>query len=299
MTTNCVVAWLQENDLAEAEAGSPLPDGANDRVLDRAQKGFSYAKVGEFSAGHPGAVLPELAADPAAQTSSPGWTNPVMAHAAAWRELWTMVDRGFFYTASTGMHLVEEAGLQTLLASVLVGCPRLLGGGVRLLREAPLRGSQRNGPIEFAFRTTEGAVTAVIEAKTTRRLTTEYARSVEQLYAEMFAAWEHNASIGKDGLPVTGVLVAAGGGVTFTFSASAFPESQNGPAITIECSKYMYVFQDSMPGFHMDIWLNGILAAALPECRDWDADTWAARKAACTLEEDEWRRQFGSSIFSP
>jgi hypothetical protein len=210
-----------------------------------------------------------------------------------------MVDRGFFYTASTGMHLVAEAGLQTLLASVLAGCPRLLGNGVRLLSrgslpEEPLWG--RNDPIGFTFRTTEGAVSAVIVAKTTMRFITEYLRSVEQLYAEMFAAWEHNASIGKGDLPIAGMLVSAGGAVAFSLSASASsassPETQSGPAITIECSDYMYIFQGTMSGFHMDLWLNGILAAALPECRDWDADAWAARKAACSLEEAEWRQRF-------
>ena len=261
----------------------------------------------EFAAGHPGAVLPELAADPEAQRRSPGWTEPVMAHATVWRDLWTMVDRGFFYTASTGMHLVAEAGLQTLLASVLAGCPRLLGNGVKLLSrkslpEEPLWG--RNDPIVFTFRTKEGAVSAVIVAKTTMCFITEYLRSVEQLYAEMLAAWEHNASIGKGDLPIAGMLVSAGGAVAFSLSASASafsassPETQRGPAITIECSSYMYVFQGTMPGFHLDIWLNGVLAAALPECRDWDADAWAARKAACSLEEAEWRRRFGSLTFS-
>jgi hypothetical protein len=119
---------------------------------------------------------------------------------------------------------------------------------------------------------------------------------VEQLYAEMFAAWEHNASIGKGDLPIAGMLVSAGGAVAFSLSASASsassPETQSGPAITIECSDYMYIFQGTMSGFHMDLWLNGILAAALPECRDWDADAWAARKAACSLEEAEWRQRF-------
>lgn len=133
-TTDFVVAWLQDADADSAL--TPLDAIAIERAV---KTGFSYAKVGEFAANHPDVILPALATDPASQTRSPGWADPGMVHATAWRELWGMVDRGVYFTSGTSMHLLEEAGLQTLLASILVGCPTLLGGGVRLTREAQLR----------------------------------------------------------------------------------------------------------------------------------------------------------------
>jgi hypothetical protein len=118
-TTDFVVAWLQDADADSAL--TPLDAIAIERAV---KTGFSYAKVGEFAANHPDVILPALATDPASQTRSPGWADPGMVHATAWRELWGMVDRGVYFTSGTSMHLLEEAGLQTLLASILVGGAR-------------------------------------------------------------------------------------------------------------------------------------------------------------------------------
>ena len=211
-----------------------------------------------------------------------------------------MVDRGVYYTSGTSMHLYEEAGLQTLIASILVGCPALLGCGcgVRLTREAQLSGTRGMGPSKFMFHTRENAISAVVEVKTTRRLTMEYAKSVEQLYAELFAAWQHNAAIGKGRMPVAGMLVAAGGAIAFLMKPAATTSSQFVGSLvgSVECSDYMHILQGKpvMPGIHLGLWLHNVLAAALPECCSWGADEWAARTAACVREEAEWRRRFAA-----
>jgi hypothetical protein len=123
--------------------------------------------------------------------------------------------KGFSYAKA------NEYGMQTLIGSVLVGCPMLLGNGVKLMRESWLGGSERNGPIEFMFSSRAGFIVAVVEAKSLGRLETEYTRSVEQLYAEMYAAWEFNMERGGGDQKVTGILGNGAGAVVFQLSLKA------------------------------------------------------------------------------
>jgi hypothetical protein len=288
MTLCHVTAWLMQ-DLDTVDA-------VDNVVVERkaAQKsGFSYAQVGEFKANHPLVRVPALADRPKLQIRENEWEDATMAHRHAGRDLWTLVGPGFYLTAATGMQHLEEAGVQTLVASVLVGCPNLLGHDVKLMREAQLRGSERNGPIEFTFWSREAVVDLVVEVKTPVRMETEYAKSVEQLYAEMYAAWEHNREVGEGGRAVSGMLVDGVGAVMFRLSVAA-TAAGNEAAVkgSIACSEYMPLFdyyrRELTPGPALELWLHRTLAAVLPRCVHWDGDEWAARAEAVTAARTNW-----------
>jgi hypothetical protein len=290
MTLCRVTAWLMQ----DLDADNVDLDNI---VVERkvAQKsGFSYAQVGEFKANHPLVRLPALADRPKAQVRQNEWEDVPMAHRHAGRDLWALVGPGVYLTAATSMQHLEEAGVQTLVASVLVGCPSLLGhDDVKLMREAQLRGSERNGPIEFTFWSRDEVIDLVVEVKTHVRMETEYAKSVEQLYAEMYAAWEHNLHVGEGGRVVSGMLVDGVGAVMFRLSAAvAAAEKEAAVKGLIACSEYMPLFEtyrrELTPGPALELWLHRTLAAVLPGCVHWDGDAWAARASVITAARTDW-----------
>ncbi len=308
MALCCVATWLQESG---ADSQVPPETGVDGRM------GFSYAKVGEFRTRRPLVAMPALAEKPKLQPRSKSWVDSAMAHPYAWRQLWPLVCNGFYLTAATGMQHLEEAGVQTLLASVLVGFPTLLGNDIKLRREEVLKGSERKGPIEFTFKSSADVITAVVEAKTPVRMEGAYAASVEQLYAEMYAAWEHNSNIGQEGQPVTGMLVDGVGALMFqlNLNAAAVPlpatATPDGDAATcsdtaastrnvqgsIVCSGYLCLFNTGMaglptPGPGLGIWMCTMLVAVLPECCKWESSEWEARVSSVTEVQVAWSKTF-------
>jgi hypothetical protein len=226
--------------------------------------------------------LPELANEPRCQQASHGWADPSPKHQQAWKELWTLVRHGFYDTANTKMQFINEAGLQTLLATLLVGVATLLG--IRVAREEWVNGEEKKGPIEFTL-SNDKRITLVVEAKHGLNEQKPYAQQVEQLYEEMWAAREQNSSYsGKQySGTVWGLLVDAWGSVAFELRDDK----------VLHCSNYMFVFQGSeAPGANFTQWLNIVLGASLKECRDWDAEEWVARREKC----EQARRRFDASM---
>ena len=187
MMFDSVTAWLQES-----------ADDANPPSIDSGPSGPSGPFDQTFSKS-----FPRL------QHKSEGWVEPVVAHPDAWRELWKLVQPGFYLTAATGMQHLEEAGVQTLLATVFVGFPALLGGSVELLRgERVDRGHEDSDhPVDFTFRSGAGVVTLVVEAVTPLVMESEYAESAERLFVAMYAARDHNQKEMTESFLSTGMLV--------------------------------------------------------------------------------------------
>ena len=225
---------------------------------------------------HPSVELPSLMPDVRLQQASVGWQSPNPQFAGAWKHLWVLVRHGFYHTTTTGMQFVHEAGLQTLLGTVLVGVVALLGG-VRLAREERVEGSRHAGPIEFMVMQ-GNKVKLVIEAK--KAIDKEkYAVQVEQVVEEMWAAREQN---GEDGGSVWGMLVDPWGAVMFEARADK-----------VLCSEYMVLFQGmKAPGVDLARWMCAVLGAGWDECRSWPESKWDERLQACQSAMDEGMRKF-------
>ena len=284
MSLCCVTTWLQESD--------------------------AESQVGEFVSKHPLVIMPVLAEKPKLQPRCTNWVDTAMTHPGAWRQLWELVCKGFYLTAATGMQHLEEAGVQTLLASVLVGYPMLLGSDVKLKREQVLLGSERRGPIEFVFKSNTDVITVIVEVKTPNRMECAYSASTEQLYAEMYAAWEHNTRLGKGEQPVLGTLVDGVGALMFQLSlstittdeaATSHSQVESTPTHNVQgsisCSGYMCLFDTNMtepptPGRSLGLWLRRLMAAVLPECHKWEEADWEARKSLVTTTHAAWSEDF-------
>jgi hypothetical protein len=232
---------------------------------------------------------------PRLQRKSEGWVEPVMAHPDAWRELWKLVRQGFYLTAATGMQHLEEAGVQTLLATVFVGFPALLGGGVELSRgERVDRGHDDSShPVDFTFRSGAGVVTLVVEAVTPLVMESEYSESAERLFAAMYAAREHNQKEMTPSSLSTGMIVDGVGAVMFQLSTDASGKG------SIACSEYMPLFDTSInpkggptPGSALELWLQRTLASVLPECGAWNPSAWQDRALSVTNDQVAWSEKF-------
>jgi hypothetical protein len=270
---------------ASAASGSGVGEAASQKLLGFSKGDTKDTKVkeGAFLQEHPGADLPVLHSTPRGQQAS-GIMNPTFAYKGAWRGFIELVLPSLYLIGITGMQFDFEAGVQSLLVVMFAACVSYLGlgDGVMLKRENVLAGSTRKGPIEFLF-FHKTILTFVVEAKLD--LSSGYAAHVEQLYREMYAAWENNQKHDKGGdLPVMGVLLDSLGAIMFRLSVL------DGALVSVACSKYMYIFQGAAPGCDLPLFLLHVLASVHRECCDWDEGKWKARAddvRAQQLKHDE------------
>ena len=270
----------------ESDADSAILGTQN---VSNAGRGFSDAKKGDFATEYPNVTLPWLAERAEMQIPSAGWSKPVFEYSDAWCSLVHVIGSGFMLTAATKMQFLTEAGVQTMLASVFVGLPELLG--VTLKRETVLKADNWKGPVEFTFWTKDDAILLVVEAKSTQRMVSQYEKSVEQLYLEMWAAWRHNTDVKKVHRPIAGMLTDGVGAVMFVMTLRNTSDGVQG---NVECSNFLSVFSQAatMPGVHFSEWVYATMMAIEPECSKWEEAKWKKTVADYEAKLSSWTTKF-------
>jgi hypothetical protein len=222
---------------------------------------------------YPSIVLPVVTSSPEEQGASDELaTLPAFAHADAWREVWRLCAPAYFLVASSRVQFKgHAAGVGAVLSCVMAAVAGLLRKEV-VLNLSEKGGSDEPDRVGFVFaRRDVGQVTLFVEVKEVLDCE-NYAESVERTCLELVGRSKRpHEDAGRRLDPMWGMLVDAKGSVAFRLDAEADPG-------TIACSGYLPIFSCLDAAEGLATWIELLLGAACPECRQWSADEWRKRR---------------------
>jgi hypothetical protein len=236
---------------------------------------------------YPSIVLPVVTSSPEEQGASDELaTLPAFAHADAWREVWRLCAPAYFLVASSRVQFKgHAAGVGAVLSCVMAAVAGLLRKEV-VLNLSEKGGSDEPDRVGFVFaRRDVGQVTLFVDVKEVLDCE-NYAESVERTCLELVGRSRrpHEDAGGRLD-PVWGMLVDAKGSVAFCLDAEAdagTPADPGTPAGsprgTIACSGYLPIFSCLDAAEGLATWIQLLLGAACPECRQWSVDEWRKRR---------------------